>query len=252
MNGTLARSRLQADRAARRERAESPRIGLVGLPPLLAQGLTAALGDAAAAEAGWQVEVMPGFDAADAYVLHPHDDAEAAALRRALPPGSGVLWIGRSAPPAQAEAGATDALQAMAAGARAEAALDDDATPQQLRAAVAAVLAGLSVRMASQPFRRQPALETDRGRAAPDAERAPPPSGPAGGAWVETTEPLTSREIEVYELLAKGLSNREIAGVLGISAHTAKFHVAQILAKVGAATRAEAVALGLRLGLIGL
>jgi DNA-binding CsgD family transcriptional regulator len=56
----------------------------------------------------------------------------------------------------------------------------------------------------------------------------------------------------VFELLGKGLSNRDIAGVLGISAHTAKFHVGQILAKVGAATRAEAVSLGIQLGLIGL
>jgi DNA-binding CsgD family transcriptional regulator len=40
--------------------------------------------------------------------------------------------------------------------------------------------------------------------------------------------------------------------VLGISAHTAKYHVAQILAKVGAATRAEAVREGLRHGWIGL
>jgi DNA-binding CsgD family transcriptional regulator len=65
-------------------------------------------------------------------------------------------------------------------------------------------------------------------------------------------EPLTPRELEVFELMAKGLSNREIGGVLGISAHTAKYHVAQILAKVGAATRAEAVHAGLRFGLIGL
>ena len=65
-------------------------------------------------------------------------------------------------------------------------------------------------------------------------------------------EPLTPRELQVYELLAKGLSNRDIAGVLGISAHTAKYHVGQILAKVGAATRAEAVSAGLRMGIIGL
>jgi DNA-binding CsgD family transcriptional regulator len=65
-------------------------------------------------------------------------------------------------------------------------------------------------------------------------------------------EPLTPREIEVFELLGKGLSNRDIGGVLGISAHTAKYHVAQILAKVGAATRAEAVREGLRHGWIGL
>jgi len=69
---------------------------------------------------------------------------------------------------------------------------------------------------------------------------------------VAEREPLTPREIEVFELLGKGLSNRDIAGVLGISAHTAKYHVAQILAKVGAATRAEAVREGLRHGWIGL
>ena len=65
-------------------------------------------------------------------------------------------------------------------------------------------------------------------------------------------EPLTPRELEVFELLGKGLSNRDIAGVLGISTHTAKYHVGQILAKVGASTRAEAVGEGLRFGLIGL
>ena len=71
-------------------------------------------------------------------------------------------------------------------------------------------------------------------------------------AGVPEHEPLTPRELEVFELLGKGLSNRDIGGVLGISAHTAKYHVGQILAKVGAATRAEAVREGLRCGLIGL
>jgi DNA-binding NarL/FixJ family response regulator len=56
----------------------------------------------------------------------------------------------------------------------------------------------------------------------------------------------------VFELLAKGLANRDIALALGISSHTAKFHVAQILEKTGAATRTEAVRQGLRLGWIGL
>ena len=68
----------------------------------------------------------------------------------------------------------------------------------------------------------------------------------------ELSEPLTPRELEVLELMAKGLANREIALALGISSHTAKFHVAQILEKAGAATRTEAVRQGLRLGLIGL
>jgi len=104
----------------------------------------------------------------------------------------------------------------------ASAQLSAGVAPGRLRAAVAAVLAGLSVRETPWPI---------------DASER---------------EPLTPREIEVFELLGKGLSNRDIAGVLGISAHTAKYHVGQILAKVGAATRAEAVREGLRHGWIGL
>lgn len=96
-----------------------------------------------------------------------------------------------------------------------------DCSAERLAAALGAVLQGLAVR--EQP-------------------------------WLAETadhEPLTPRELEVFELLGKGLSNREIGELLGISAHTAKYHVAQILAKVGAATRAEAVSEGLRQGLIG-
>ena len=48
-------------------------------------------------------------------------------------------------------------------------------------------------------------------------------------------EPLTSRELEVFEMLGKGLSNRRIGELLGISTNTAKYHVSQILAKTGAA-----------------
>lgn len=74
----------------------------------------------------------------------------------------------------------------------------------------------------------------------------------SGAASAELSEPLTQRELQVFELMAKGLANREIGLALGVSSHTAKFHVAQILAKTGAATRTEAVRQGLRLGLIGL
>lgn len=63
-------------------------------------------------------------------------------------------------------------------------------------------------------------------------------------------EPLTPRELEVLRMLADGLGNKEIAKHLRISEHTAKFHVAQILAKLGAGSRAEAVALGMRRGLV--
>ena len=61
---------------------------------------------------------------------------------------------------------------------------------------------------------------------------------------------LTPREIEVLRMLAEGFGNREMASRLGISDHTVKFHVSSILEKLGAASRTEAVTLGIRMGLI--
>jgi len=59
---------------------------------------------------------------------------------------------------------------------------------------------------------------------------------------------LTTRERQVLAAMSNGLGNREIGGALGISAHTAKFHVAQIIAKLQAQSRAHAVAKALRAG----
>ena len=70
---------------------------------------------------------------------------------------------------------------------------------------------------------------------------------PAGD---ETATPLTARELEVLRMLADGAANKTIAWKLGISEHTVKFHVAQILAKLNAGTRTEAVTVGIRRGLI--
>jgi DNA-binding NarL/FixJ family response regulator len=63
-------------------------------------------------------------------------------------------------------------------------------------------------------------------------------------------EPLTLRESEVLQLLAEGLTNRAIGERLGISEHTAKFHVNAILGKLAARTRGEAIAQAARLGLL--
>ena len=106
------------------------------------------------------------------------------------------------------------------------AALPVHATAEELRAALTAVSAGLL------------AVHPDALRRAPTA-RADAAPGSA----------LTAREREILELMADGASNRMIATRLGISRHTAKFHVAAILAKLGARTRAEAVAVALRQGL---
>jgi DNA-binding NarL/FixJ family response regulator len=67
---------------------------------------------------------------------------------------------------------------------------------------------------------------------------------------VEAAGDLTAREIEVLRMLAEGLANKEIASQLGITDHTIKFHISSILGKLGAATRTEAVTMGIRRGLI--
>lgn len=63
---------------------------------------------------------------------------------------------------------------------------------------------------------------------------------------------LTAREREVLELLAEGLSNREIGERLGITERTARFHVQAVLDALGATTRTEAAVLGLRTGAVRL
>src|SRR5207248_780146 len=80
-----------------------------------------------------------------------------------------------------------------------------------------------------------------------------PPSGPPssaavaalaarsarGGSAALEPDGLTKRELEVLEHLARGLSNRAIGEALGISEHTAKFHVVSILGKLGVQGRTE-------------
>jgi len=67
---------------------------------------------------------------------------------------------------------------------------------------------------------------------------------------VETGEALTPRELEIFSMIAEGAGNKTIAWKLGISEHTVKFHVASILGKLNASSRTEAVAIGIRRGLI--
>jgi NarL family two-component system response regulator YdfI len=73
---------------------------------------------------------------------------------------------------------------------------------------------------------------------------------PTGDALLSAGAALTAREREIVELIADGANNRLIASRLAISRHTVKFHVASILAKLGARSRTEAVALALRRGIL--
>jgi len=63
---------------------------------------------------------------------------------------------------------------------------------------------------------------------------------------------LTARELEVLRLVARGLSNKEIAADLGITTHTVKYHLAAVLEKLDVRSRTEAVSLGVRTGLVPL
>jgi len=85
--------------------------------------------------------------------------------------------------------------------------------------------------------------------AAADAWLAAPPRS-SDTADSPTREPLTPREQEVLDLLARGLSNKTIASRLGISDQTVKFHVAAVMGKLGATNRTRAVRLALEHGLV--
>ena len=82
--------------------------------------------------------------------------------------------------------------------------------------------------------------------ATPSATRADSQARPKGAGE------LTERERQVVSLMAEGLSNKLIADRLGISDHTAKFHVNGVMAKLGAGTRTEAVVEAVRRGLVTL
>jgi DNA-binding NarL/FixJ family response regulator len=126
-----------------------------------------------------------------------------------------------------------DIVRALSAGARAV--LDRSASHNEIIAALKAVTAGLIV--------VAPQLLTTLFKEAPFAD-ALSRVNDAGHAR------LTSRELEVLAAMADGASNKVIARRLGISFHTAKFHVAAILAKLDADSRTEAVAKAAQLGLV--
>jgi DNA-binding NarL/FixJ family response regulator len=142
--------------------------------------------------------------------------------------GSADALAGAAAAPVLALA-ADDAHAAEAVRAGARGVLLRGAPPEALAAALVAVARGLAV------------LEVPLA-----AEWLRPPDAPLA------SEGLTPREREVLSLLAEGLANKAIATRLGISEHTAKFHVNAILGKLGVESRAEAIVRAARLGLVAL
>jgi DNA-binding NarL/FixJ family response regulator len=111
-----------------------------------------------------------------------------------------------------------------------------NAPPEQLVDAVRAVAAGDGL-LSPEVTRR--VIEEF-------ARRSPPPAAPGADALSE----LTERELEVLRLLARGLSNAEIADRLVITPGTAKTHVGRILMKLGLGNRVQAVVLAYESGLV--
>jgi DNA-binding CsgD family transcriptional regulator len=136
--------------------------------------------------------------------------------------------LGRDAElPGEAEAPVVALTDHPPAGDQPAGMLPRSVTAEQLDAALQAVAAGLLVRapggMAADGFR-------------------PSEDAPA----------LTPREAEILTLVGQGMSNKAVARALGISVHTVKFHLEALFAKLDATSRAEAVAKGLRGGVIEL
>jgi len=105
-----------------------------------------------------------------------------------------------------------------------------EASGEQIEAAIQAIAAGLSVGLPSLVNLSFVYSE--------------------GEMDMQVVDPLTDREMEVLQLLAQGLANKQIALNLSISEHTVKFHVSSIYTKLGASSRTEAVRIGVRRGLI--
>jgi DNA-binding NarL/FixJ family response regulator len=208
---------------------EAVRTALISSSPLVLAGLKAALeqrGDfeIVLAQDASQAVVDAAFAQAQVGIVDIATDADFQPVAAALDEGPPLLllWPERDGPLGDW----------LASG---HSLLPRDAPIELIATAAHAAAAGL---VSSTPELTAEALRTASG-----AERR---------TLAEAGEALTPREREVLVQMSLGLGNREIAEALHISAHTAKFHVAQIIAKLAASSRAHAVAKGLRSGLVEL
>lgn len=204
------------------------RVAIVARSPTVRTGLAGLLGSVPGLVV-LETAALPGELAAVA------ESAEADVVLLALEPGERLPLPLAVAPDAVTRTPAVVVLgpdggepwysRAVRAGARG--ALPRTAAAEQIAAAVAAAAAGL---------------------VAIPAESATMPR--TAGRVDAPAQPLTPRELEVLGMLAEGLGNKAIGARLRISEHTVKTHVEAVFGKLGVSTRAEAVASGVRAGLI--
>lgn len=214
---------------------DAPRVVIVAGDPLVRSGLASLAEEAGAEVLGTSAldEVGPILDAVpvEVVIVDVAIEAELSAL------------IGAPAPCVAMVADRGTAQRAVQAGV--SAVISRTSGPEQLWAAIVAVLADLRI---FDPELVPELLGPAADLAADPEAQARAHAEAAATAGVD----LTDREQEVLGLMGQGLSNREIGEALEISANTAKFHVKAVLDKLGAQTRTEAVVLALRAGLLEL
>ena len=189
-----------------------------------------------AARSGWRLAASPSPAAdqtgdpvgvavsADVLLMDPGTRPVEAFLRALpgaarLPP---IMLLGGGVAP-------TAFARLLRAGVRAI--LPRDASAHEIAAGIEALAAGLVVlHPSASPVAVDRAVRRSPSEARPD--------------------PLTPRELEILGMMAEGMGNRAIGKSLGISPHTVKFHIAAILDKLSARSRTEAVAIGMRRGLL--
>jgi DNA-binding NarL/FixJ family response regulator len=169
----------------------------------------------------------------DVVLLHAATPAALARELDSLPPLPVVVLV-----PARSTADTMTA--ALRAGARGV--LPDDAGGDEIAAALEAAAVGLVV----VPSEQVGDLVASRAASPEASDFTPRPRGGARGPLPS----LTPREGEILAMLAEGLPNKVIAARLGISDHTVKTHLEAVFDKLGASTRAEAVARAVRSGLL--
>jgi two-component system, NarL family, response regulator YdfI len=131
------------------------------------------------------------------------------------------------------------AREALRAGVRAV--LPRDAEGEEILAAIEAAVSGL-IALNPETLAAALAVTTNGLRGEPNRAGASSPRAPGIA--------LSPREVEVLQMIAEGLGNKEIASRLKISEHTIKFHISSIFTKLDVSSRTEAVTLGVRLGII--
>jgi len=175
----------------------------------------------------------PGLASSDVVLLHAGASELAARRLDALPPIPVVVLVGHSAP-------ADRTRSMLSAGVRGI--LPEDASRDEVLAAVASAAAGLVVvppELVGEVVNARRAFSDETtGFASPDTRQP------------ERVSALTRREREILAMLAEGMPNKVIAARLRISEHTVKTHLEALFDKLGASTRAEAVARGVRQGLL--